>query len=57
MRKGDSMTMALYMANQIEKGNVSYKAIFSKKMWKPYQDDVDAILTADGKQDLIESIE
>lgn len=51
------MTMALYMANQIEKGNVSYKAIFSKKMWKPYQDDVDAILTADGKQDLIESIE
>lgn len=51
------MTMALYMANQIEKGNVSYKTIFSKKMWKPYQDDVDAILTADGKQDLIESIE
>ena len=47
------MNMALYIAAQIEDGKVSYTAIFSKKMWQKYQEEVDSILIADGKQDLI----
>lgn len=45
--------MPLYIAEQIKIGKMSYKQIFSIQMWKKYQDDVDAILIADGKADLI----
>ena len=45
--------MAAYFAIQIEGGKLSYQKVFSIKMWQRYQDDVDAILIADGKQDLI----
>ena len=45
--------MAAYFAIQIEDGKLSYQKVFSIKMWQRYQDDVDAILIADGKQDMI----
>ena len=48
--------MAAYFAIQIGDGKLSYQAVFSKKLWQRYQDEVDAILIADGKQDLIVAI-
>ena len=45
--------MALYIALKIEDGVQDYTKVFSCKLYQRYQDDVDAILIADGKQDLI----
>lgn len=40
--------MAVYLAWQIEKGNLDYKQVFSKKFFQTWKDQVDTILTADG---------
>jgi hypothetical protein len=45
--------MAAYFAEKIMDGSVSYEKIFACRIYKKYQDDVDAILTAEGKTDLI----
>lgn len=45
--------MAMYMAEKILQGTQGYEKIFSFQLYKKYQDDVDAILIAEGKQDLI----
>ena len=45
--------MAVYFAMRIEIGKLSYLAVFSKTAYKPYQEDTDLILIADGFQDLI----
>ncbi|MFD1203748.1 hypothetical protein ACFQ38_01735 [Sporosarcina contaminans] len=45
--------MAMYMAMKIMDGSQAYEFIFSVSVYKKYQDDVDAILIAEGKQDLI----
>ena len=45
--------MALYIALKIEDGVQDYAKVFSCKLYQRYQDDVDAILIADGKQNLI----
>lgn len=34
-------------------GKFDYATIFSFKMYQPYQDEVDAILTTEGRKDLI----
>lgn len=49
--------MVLYIAKQIEDGKVSYALVFKSKMWKPYKEDVDAILIADGNQDMIVAVD
>lgn len=51
MEGGD--IMAGYLAMRIEAGALDYATVFSKETYKPYQADVDAILIADGRQDLI----
>ena len=43
--------MAAYFALQIENGKLNYSAVVSK--YPQYKSDIDAILVADGKQDLI----
>ena len=45
--------MAMYMAEKIMSGTQDYSKIFSFPLYKKYQDDVDAILTAEGREDLI----
>ncbi|MBW8350789.1 hypothetical protein K0H71_15235 [Bacillus sp. IITD106] len=45
--------MAMYIATKIMDGNQDYKYVFSVSLYKRYQDDVDAILIGEGKQDLI----
>ena len=45
--------MAPYFANAIIEGRMQYEAVFAITLYKRYQDDVDAILTAEGKEDLI----
>lgn len=45
--------MALYLADRIEKGKLDYLAVFSIPRYTPLKEDVDAMLTADGYQDLI----
>lgn len=46
--------MAVYFAMKIMDGSQSYKAVFSVSIYKRYQDDVDAILIAEGREDLID---
>lgn len=46
--------MAMYMAEKILQGKQDYTKIFSINLYKKYQDDVDAILIAEGREDLIE---
>ena len=48
--------MAAYLAMRIEAGKLEYKAVFSQTRFSQYKDDVDVILVADGKQDLIVTI-
>lgn len=43
--------MAAYLALQIMKGNLDYVAVVTK--FQKYKDDIDTILIAEGKQDLI----
>lgn len=45
--------MAMYIAQKIMDGNQEYEYVFSISLYKRYQDDVDAILIGEGKQDLI----
>lgn len=45
--------MAPYLALKIVEGKFDYATIFSFKMYQPYQNDVDSILTAEGRKDLI----
>ena len=45
--------MAMYMAQKILEGKQSYERTFSISLYKRYQDDVDAILIAEGRADLI----
>lgn len=45
--------MAMYMAEKIMSGQQSYIKIFSVSIYKKYQDDVNAILIAEGREDLI----
>lgn len=45
--------MAMYIATKIMDGSQDYGYVFSIKIYQRYQDDVDAILIGEGKQDLI----
>lgn len=45
--------MALYLAHGIEEGRLDYKTVFANPKLNPLQDDVDAMLIADGFQHLI----
>lgn len=45
--------MAQYITRKIIEGSRDYKAVFSISIYKRYQDDVDAILIGEGRQDLI----
>lgn len=45
--------MAMYIASKIMGGSQDYVYVFSIVMYQRYQDDVDAILVAEGRQDLI----
>lgn len=45
--------MAQYIAEKILLGQQSYAKIFAFKMYKKYQEDVDTILVAEGREDLI----
>lgn len=51
---GVNNEMAMYMAEKILQGKQDYAKIFSVSLYKKYQDDVDAILIAEGREDLIE---
>lgn len=44
-------TMAAYLANQILKGKLDYELVVSR--YGTYKEDIDTILIAEGKQDLI----
>ena len=48
--------MAMYMAQKIISGQQSYKKIFSVSVYRRYQADVDAILIAEGCEDLIVAV-
>lgn len=45
--------MAMYMADKIMSGSQDYARVFSINLYKKYQEDVDAILIAEGREDLI----
>jgi hypothetical protein len=45
--------MAVYFAMRMEIGKLDYLAVFTKQAYKPFQEDTDLILIADGFQNLI----
>lgn len=45
--------MALFIAQMIIRGTFDYATFFSYPLWRHHQDDVDAILEAEGRGDLI----
>jgi len=45
--------MAAYLALGIEEGRLDYTAVVTNPRFTPFKGDIDAILIADGKQDLI----
>ena len=45
--------MAIYIAGEIIDGGLDYLAFFSIPNYTPYKANVDAILIAEGRQDLI----
>jgi hypothetical protein len=47
--------MAMYIATKIMEGTQDYSYVFSIQIYKKYQADVDAILIAEGRQDLIKA--
>ena len=49
--KGELNTMAAYLANQILKGRLDYTLVISR--YSEFKEDIDTILIAEGKQDLI----
>ena len=48
--------MAMYIASKIIGGSQEYSFVFSVPVYKRFQEDVDAILIAEGRQDLIVGI-
>ena len=42
------MGMAMYIALRVEGRKMNYNKIFSLRLYKQFQDDVDAILASDG---------
>lgn len=47
------MKMAMYIAQKIMDGKQDYTAVFGVSLYQRHQDDVDAILVGEGRQDLI----
>lgn len=45
--------MAGYIARKIMEGKQDYQSVFSITLYIKYQEDVDAILVAEGREDLI----
>jgi len=45
--------MAAYLAVAIMEGRMRYEAIFAISLYQRYQGDVDTILVAEGREDLI----
>lgn len=45
--------MAMYIALKILGGSQKYDFVFGLSLYKAYQEDVDAILIAEGRDDLI----
>lgn len=45
--------MAMFISRKIMEGSQDYSYVFSISVYKRYQADVDAILIAEGRQDLI----
>lgn len=45
--------MAMYIARKIMEGKQDYTSVFSISVYIRYQDDVDAILITDGREELI----
>lgn len=45
--------MAVYFAMRIKSGALDYSTVFSKDAYKPFQEDTDLILIADGYAHLI----
>ena len=48
--------MAAYFALRILKGKLSYSKVMSVEKFKEYKDEIDEILIAEGKEDLIEEL-
>ena len=48
--------MAMFIALRIMDGTFKYKKIFGFEIYQRYKEDTDAILTAEGRQDLIEEV-
>lgn len=46
--------MAMFIAHRIIDGTFTYKQIFSFRLYQRYKLDTDAILIAEGRQDLIQ---
>ena len=48
--------MAMYIAQKIMDGQQDYAMVFNTSLYKRYQDDVDAILIAKGREALIDRL-
>lgn len=48
--------MAMFIAMRLMDGKFKYKVIFGYKLYKKYQEETDAILIAEGREDLIEEM-
>lgn len=48
--------MAMFIALRLMDGTFKYKKIFGFKIYQRYKEDTDAILVAEGRQDLIEEL-
>lgn len=46
--------MAVYLAQRIMEGKLDYKAVVTK--YPQYKNDIDSILVAEGRQDLIVAV-
>lgn len=44
----------MFIALRLMDGTFKYKVIFNFRIYKKYQEETDAILTAEGREDLIE---
>lgn len=48
--------MAMFIALRLMDGTFDYKKIFGCRIYKKFQEETDAILIAEGRQDLIEVV-
>lgn len=48
--------MAMFIALRLMDGTFKYSKIFGFKIYQKYKEDTDAILAAEGRQDLIEEL-